>query len=439
MNWLVFVIGIIAGWIIEWVVDLLFWRKRQQKWIAAESEYRTQLVDFKTELDYQKAEAARVGAVEADLASAEAEREALRRQLAAAEAERDRLGAQLPSVEALRRQLAAAEAERDRLGAQLAKVDKDRKTLLDRFGKLAGVAAMAPAAAGAALVAMSRGEQVDLDQISQEAGDDLTMIEGIGPKIQELLYQNGIHSYADLADCDVELLRAILTGGGAAFRMADPSSWPRQARLAAAKDWVRLQALKEELTGGVKRPAPEQAPPPDDLTMIEGVGPKIQELLNQNGIHTYAELADCDVERLRTLLAGGGAAFRMADPSSWPRQARLAAAHDWVRLQTLNEQLTGGVRRPAEPAPEDDLTMIEGIGPKIAASLKAHGIRTFAQLAHTDVERLQAILAEGGPAFKLAAPAVESWPEQARLAADGAWDQLHALKDTLKAGRGDAG
>jgi predicted flap endonuclease-1-like 5' DNA nuclease len=189
----------------------------------------------------------------------------------------------------------------------------------------------------------------------------------------------------------------------------------------------------------VRRPAPEQALPPDDLTMIEGVGPKIQELLYQNGIRTYAELADSDVERLKAILAGGGAAFRMADPSSWPRQARLAAAHDWVQLQTLKEQLTGGVRLPTEPAPEDDLTMLEGIGPKISASLKEHGIRTFAQLARTDVERLQAILAEAGPAFKLAAPAVESWPEQARLAADGAWDQLHALKDTLRAGHGDAG
>ena len=83
--------------------------------------------------------------------------------------------------------------------------------------------------------------------------------------------------------------------------------------------------------------------------------------------------------------------------------------------------------------------MIEGIGPKISASLKEHGIRTFTQLAHTDVERLQAILTEAGPAFKLASSAVESWPEQALLAAKGDWEQLHTLKDSLKAGRGDAG
>jgi predicted flap endonuclease-1-like 5' DNA nuclease len=295
----------------------------------------------------------------------------------------------------------------------------------------------APAAAGAALLAISRGEEVDYDQLSQQAGDDLTLLEGIGPKIQDLLYQNGIHTYSELAESDVERLRAILLAGGGAFRMADPTTWPQQARLAAAKDWTRLQALNERLKGGVKRPVAKPAPQPDDLTILEGVGPKIQELLYQNGIHTYAELSVCDVEQLKAILDGGGPAFRMADPTTWPQQARLAAAHDWTRLQTLNERLRGGVKRPAEPPREDDLTIIEGIGPKVADCLKEHGIHTFAQLARTDVDRLHAILGDAGPAFKLAAPAVDCWPKQARLAADGAWDELHALRDALKAGRAD--
>jgi predicted flap endonuclease-1-like 5' DNA nuclease len=419
MNWPVFLIGIAAGWIIEWVIDFLFRRRKEKEWIAAETGYRARLAEASAELERQAAQVAQAGAAEAGLATDQAE------------------------TDAMRVRLATAEAERDRLSAQLAGVEAEKQTLTERFGSLTGLATTAPAAAGVALVAMARGEPVDFELLNQASGDDLTMIEGIGPKIQELLYQNGIRTYSELADSDVEGLRAMLVGGGAAFRLADPVNWPRQARLAAAHDWVRLQALKQQLTGGVRRPqpakgTPEQAPPPDDLTMIEGVGPKIQELLYQNGIHTYSELGDCNVERLRAILTAGGTAFRLADPSSWPRQARLAAEHDWVRLQTLKEELAGGVRRPQEPVPEDDLTLIEGIGPSISTSLKEHGIRTFAQLARTDAERLRAILDEGGPAFRLAAPAVESWPEQARLAADGAWDQFHALKDTLKAGRGEA-
>jgi len=54
MNWPIFLIGIAAGWIIEWVVDLLFWRRRQKQWVAAESEYRTQLADVKAELEVKR-------------------------------------------------------------------------------------------------------------------------------------------------------------------------------------------------------------------------------------------------------------------------------------------------------------------------------------------------------------------------------------------------
>ncbi|MCS6842872.1 MAG: DUF4332 domain-containing protein, partial [Caldilineales bacterium] len=82
---------------------------------------------------------------------------------------------------------------------------------------------------------------------------------------------------------------------------------------------------------------------------------------------------------------------------------------------------------------EDDLTIVEGIGPKIAELLRAAGIRTLAQLARTDVSELQAILDAAGPRFRLADPT--SWPEQARLAAGGAWAALREWQDRLKGGR----
>lgn len=83
------------------------------------------------------------------------------------------------------------------------------------------------------------------------------------------------------------------------------------------------------------------------------------------------------------------------------------------------------------PAP-DDLTRIEGIGPKISGLLQAAGITTFAQLAATDVSRLKQILAEADLAA-LANPT--TWPEQAGLAAAGKWDALETLQDELKGGR----
>jgi predicted flap endonuclease-1-like 5' DNA nuclease len=85
---------------------------------------------------------------------------------------------------------------------------------------------------------------------------------------------------------------------------------------------------------------------------------------------------------------------------------------------------------PAEP---DDLTRIDGIGPKISALLNEHGVTTFAQLAATGVERVRAILSSGGPRFRIADP--ETWQEQARLARDGNWEALESLQGSLKGGR----
>jgi predicted flap endonuclease-1-like 5' DNA nuclease len=74
--------------------------------------------------------------------------------------------------------------------------------------------------------------------------------------------------------------------------------------------------------------------------------------------------------------------------------------------------------------PGDDLTRIEGIGPKIAAALNGAGIRTYTQLASAPAAKLEALMAEGG--YNLAEPA--TWPEQAELAAGGRWQELEALQ-----------
>jgi predicted flap endonuclease-1-like 5' DNA nuclease len=86
--------------------------------------------------------------------------------------------------------------------------------------------------------------------------------------------------------------------------------------------------------------------------------------------------------------------------------------------------------KPAPP-PADDLRRIEGIGPKIAATLRSAGVATYGQLAETDVGRLEEILREGG--IRIAFP--DTWPEQAALAAAGDWEGLTALQSTLKGGR----
>jgi len=83
------------------------------------------------------------------------------------------------------------------------------------------------------------------------------------------------------------------------------------------------------------------------------------------------------------------------------------------------------------PIKPDDLTIIEGIGPKINGILQAAGVNTFYQLAALEPQHIMEILTAAG--IRLAD--AKSWPEQARLAAHGEMDRLKAYQDTLKGGR----
>ncbi len=81
---------------------------------------------------------------------------------------------------------------------------------------------------------------------------------------------------------------------------------------------------------------------PDDLTMVEGIGPKINELLQDAGINTFQELADAPVSRIRDVLDDAGPRFRTHDPASWPKQAQLAADGEFEALEELQDKLDGG-------------------------------------------------------------------------------------------------
>ncbi len=80
----------------------------------------------------------------------------------------------------------------------------------------------------------------------------------------------------------------------------------------------------------------------------------------------------------------------------------------------------------------DDLTKIEGIGPKIAGLLIADGIVTFANLADAKTEKLAEILKAAGPRYSIHKP--DTWPQQAALARDGKFDELKKLQDELDGG-----
>ncbi len=83
----------------------------------------------------------------------------------------------------------------------------------------------------------------------------------------------------------------------------------------------------------------------DDLTVVEGIGPKISALFNEAGIKTFAQLAVSTVPQMRQILDNGGARFRLANPSTWAQQAKLAANNNWTDLKKMQDALSNGIEK----------------------------------------------------------------------------------------------
>ena len=82
---------------------------------------------------------------------------------------------------------------------------------------------------------------------------------------------------------------------------------------------------------------------PDDLTVIEGIGPKINELFNKAGFHTFAQVSKMSEAQMQKILDEAGARYRLAKPGTWAKQAALCNENKWAELKKLQDELKGGV------------------------------------------------------------------------------------------------
>ena len=89
--------------------------------------------------------------------------------------------------------------------------------------------------------------------VTAAAGDNLEVIEGIGPKIAAVLAAKGIATYAALAAASADDLKAILSAAGSRFALADASTWPQQAALLRDGKMDEFRKLTDELVGGVRK------------------------------------------------------------------------------------------------------------------------------------------------------------------------------------------
>jgi predicted flap endonuclease-1-like 5' DNA nuclease len=135
---------------------------------------------------------------------------------------------------------------------------------------------------------------------------------------------------------------------------------------------------------------------------------------------------------------------KIAQQNAWIGELRVRLWNSEARNRDLQAVVDAHVVEAAPPIPDlvdgerylgqpvrfNDFTTIQGIGPAIAQLLIGRGITTWWSLAHADIDLLRSMLAEAGPKYQVHDPT--SWPQQARLLANGQWERFRTLRDALR-------
>ncbi len=280
--------------------------------------------------------------------------------VAAIEADRDRYHKAATKWEtdyqSLKYQLEEAQKAEADYRARLSACESDNHAL--RLAATTPAVVPAPVDTGKLGISSGGGDGDTSIYAGMFSNDNFQIIEGVGPKVNQVLIDAGYKTWDDLAAADSADLRRHLDEAGKKFSLCDPTSWPHQAKLAAAGDWeelIRYQKFTDagrETVGDFETDSKFEklaakklgfsSSNPNDLKIVEGVGPKIEGLLKDGGINTWAELAATDVDRIQEILDAAGPRYKLAVPRTWPQQAGLAAAGKWAELKALQDQLQAG-------------------------------------------------------------------------------------------------
>ena len=97
----------------------------------------------------------------------------------------------------------------------------------------------------------SESKKQDTVIVDSSKKDNLTKVEGIGPKIQSLLYDAKIYTWKQLSETPIKKLEKILDDAGPRYKMHKPKTWAKQAKLASEGKWEELKKWQDELKGGL--------------------------------------------------------------------------------------------------------------------------------------------------------------------------------------------
>lgn len=258
MNWLVFVFGALVGWLIEWLIDLIFWRRRTRALAQSNADLKTDLSRIGEERQALELRVSEQGDRDLELESCRTDLARYRANLEAKQSELQvaskRIVELSAEVDIRRTQLVR---EEQLVNEYRANLESRSNELAAAYRELAVVKAALEACRAERSAAQDRARTLDVELDSALAAaaapvapQRLQQVEGIGPKIESVLYSYGILTFRQLAATSVDRLRQILDEAGPQFRLADPTTWPTQAQLAADEDWEAFDVLQDRLTGG---------------------------------------------------------------------------------------------------------------------------------------------------------------------------------------------
>jgi predicted flap endonuclease-1-like 5' DNA nuclease len=121
-----------------------------------------------------------------------------------------------------------------------------------------------------------------------------------------------------------------------------PKSKAKAKPAAEAKVPATKEAPAEKEIAPKKAASKDTAEKSDNLKIIEGVGPKIEEILHNSGLKSYSQVSDTTPDAIREILIAAGSRYKMHDPTTWPEQAKLAASGEFDKLKELQDSLQGG-------------------------------------------------------------------------------------------------
>lgn len=178
-------------------------------------------------------------------------------------------------------------------------------------------------------IAADVGQELDIDQVLAVANDGQISVGTplvSGASVKVTVVAQGLHDKVHI------------------FKMRRRKHYQKRQGHRQAYTQLFISQIASALgTASAVYAAPESKT--DDLTKIEGIGPKINQLLVADGIRTFADLAAASVERLQGILQKAGARYAVHNPSTWPEQSALAAKGDWEAFKKLTDELDAGKRK----------------------------------------------------------------------------------------------